>query len=121
MTQVRLDWQKLRHSCGEDAVFQAELLALFVQHTQVQLAALQEARENQDLQAIAQLSHQVKGACGSIGAQVLHQCLSALEQCAQQGDSSQLEPLLASCVMSFQDVLAEVEMQTQSIAIESGC
>jgi histidine phosphotransfer protein HptB len=113
MTQVCLDWQQLRYSCGSDAAFESEILTLFMQHTQAQLSTIQDAWAIQDLQTIAQLAHQLKGACGNIGAQVLYQCLSALEQCAYQGDSSYLEPLLASCVMAFQDVVTEVAVHTQ--------
>jgi HPt (histidine-containing phosphotransfer) domain-containing protein len=119
MNQIRLDWNQLSLYSEGDINFEAEILALFVQYTETQISGLYNAWAMQDFQTVAALSHQIKGACGNIGARALHQLLCDLEQCAQRQDQSTLEHLLEMCAAAFQDVVTEVQQRTNCSCIES--
>lgn len=45
-----------------------ELIALFLEDTLQQLAALREAVENEDTQSVERIAHTLKGSCGNMGA-----------------------------------------------------
>lgn len=98
--EVPLDWSHLHLIADHDPEFEFELLALFVEDSTNHLATLREAIADQDVQAIEQAAHHIKGASANIGARTMQRAAATLELQARQncleGEASLLAALAAS-------------------------
>jgi CheY-like chemotaxis protein/HPt (histidine-containing phosphotransfer) domain-containing protein len=73
-----------------------ELVTLFLRDTPERLQFL--VGQPLDANHVARVAHAVKGSAGNLGAMVLQDCASALEQAAQRGEGADVLTILADAV-----------------------
>jgi len=79
------DWQQLRQLAGEDADFEAELLAMFLTDASSSLIQLEQAIADDDIQATGEIAHSLRGASANVGASGLANVAGQLEHMARSG------------------------------------
>lgn len=79
------DWQQLRQLAGEDADFEAELLAMFLTDASSSLLQLEQAIAEHDIPATEELAHALRGASANVGASGLANAAAQLEHMARTG------------------------------------
>ncbi len=90
--QLDFDWQQLRQLAGGDAGFELEPMAIFLEDTEESLKQLEQAIAAQNIPAIIDLAHTVRGSSANVGARALARAARKLEQVTH---SSQLSDTLA--------------------------
>lgn len=87
----------------EDSALIQEILPLFEKQTEEWMQGLEQSIASQDIAQIDQILHAYQGACGSIGAQALHETIRHTRQATQQGRW----PLEHNWLASIQTLLAQ--------------
>ncbi|HEX8914690.1 MAG TPA: response regulator, partial [Humisphaera sp.] len=85
---VPLDVPSLLRRCRGKGSLAERLLATFEQQLPAQLAALRETLDRHDLDALAKLAHQIKGAAANLSADPLRDAAAALERLGIARDSA---------------------------------
>ncbi|MBI1950911.1 MAG: response regulator [Acidobacteria bacterium] len=100
---------QLREADGAGGGFLAALIDKFLQEAPVRLAALREAAERADAQALVKAAHSLKGSSGTLGARDLAAMCSGLEECGRAGRIAEVTPRLASLHQEFERVRRALE------------
>ncbi len=111
-TQPDFNWQQLRQLAGEDADFEAELLAIFLSDVESSLRQLEGAIAAQNIQNIVDIAHSLRGASINVGATALAQVAQQLEQIAGSGTGS-------GRVTGAQALLQALHSHCQSLRVQS--
>ncbi|NEP17332.1 MAG: Hpt domain-containing protein [Leptolyngbya sp. SIO4C1] len=101
---IPFDWQQLSQLAGDDPEFELELLQLFLSDVQASLGQLANAIAVGDTVSAEQIAHYIKGASANVGAIALAAEAAQLEQRAQQGQLTQVQPSLEQLKVSYSDV-----------------
>ena len=91
-----------------DRAEQVEMLQLFIGETNKDIAQMKAALEADAPQAIVEIAHRIKGACGLVGALELADVCLRIEQAAKQGDL-----VLASQLMGTELIESNVRFAEQ--------
>ncbi|UOF00125.1 Hpt domain-containing protein [Bdellovibrio reynosensis] len=81
-----------------------DLIPQFVENRKKDIATLEELVEKNDLTAISQLAHKIKGAAAGYGFNELSDLAAQMEQSAKAGDSSPLKDLVKKMRIHFLSV-----------------
>ena len=82
--------EELLERCLGDAHFCCDILNTFASRAQTQLAELEQAVAAQDMAALVQRAHAIKGVAANLAAESLRQQAYALEQLGRAGDGPQI-------------------------------
>ena len=82
---TEFNWQQLRQLAGDDAEFEAELLAMFLDDAKNSLRLLEGAIATKNLKTIESVAHSLRGASANVGASAIASIASKLEHAAQAG------------------------------------
>jgi len=93
-TACDFDWQQLSQLAGEDADFEAELLTIFLQDAENSLCEIGSAIAAQDILAIEEAAHSLRGASANVGAKALAATAGQLEKIARGGKATGAQALL---------------------------
>ncbi|MCS6812281.1 MAG: Hpt domain-containing protein [Cyanobacteria bacterium] len=96
LTTMGMDWERLRDLSGGLAEFELELLAMFVEDTQLHVDAAKAAIKTQNFTQLGREAHQIKGASANVGAIPMQQAAAQLEQQAKQQALDRVDELLAT-------------------------
>jgi len=88
-----LDVQRLKDFLGDDPELLAELLDVFVTSTAGTLARLAAAIADRDGSAVKALAHEMRGACGNLGAEAMVRLAKRIEQALADGDWAAVDAL----------------------------
>ena len=83
---VPIDRSELAEISGGDRSFEHQMLAIFRQANDADVAALKQALANRDVAAVTRCSHRVKGAGRMVGARALAGICEKIEQAGYAGD-----------------------------------
>lgn len=83
MSGIEIDWEQLHDLSGHDPDFERELLQLFLQDSQQQLAQLEVAWAELSLNRIRHIAHHIKGAAANVGANAIAQWARQIETAAR--------------------------------------
>ncbi len=108
MSLSAIDWGYLQTSSGGDTALEEELLSLFIQHTETQLLTLHRAWDVRDFISIAQVAHQLRSSCSSIGVMGLYRVMTDLETCAVLEKDTEIEPLIHALNPEFAQIADEI-------------
>ncbi|MEM7001164.1 MAG: Hpt domain-containing protein [Pseudomonadota bacterium] len=72
------------------------LVETFLSESARQYAEVQSAWANQDMDLLRRAAHTLKGSCGNIGAMQLHESMSHIEHQARDGETTDLNSLIAN-------------------------
>ena len=92
-SQDIVDWEKLKSITDGDAVFEEELVQLFIESGDAALRDIRDAVTQGDLSAIQRASHVLKGASANIHAQSASRAAARLEDAARSGAHAQIASL----------------------------
>lgn len=81
-----------------------DLIPQFVENRKKDIVALEELVEKNDLTAIAQLAHKIKGAAAGYGFNELSDLAAQMEQAAKAGDNTPLKDLVKKMRIHFLSV-----------------
>jgi CheY-like chemotaxis protein/HPt (histidine-containing phosphotransfer) domain-containing protein len=101
-------WARLREIAGDDALFEASLLEMFLDGVAGRRARLDDAIAAGDNELIARQAHGIRGLAGDVGATSLRDATLALERSAKAGTG-------ATDVAAFQDVVDAIERATLEV------
>ena len=73
-----------------DREFLKELLEMFLEDAQEQLARLQEAVESSDAPGVVAASHSIKGAAANLAAEHVFACAREIEEASRAGQAAEL-------------------------------
>ncbi len=104
LTDLQFDLEQLHQLSDHNFEFEQELLQLYLDDAQFQLQQLQQAHHQQNLTAMEQIAHYLKGASASIGAKSLELLADGLEQQAKQGHWSAAAELAVNLGQEFERV-----------------
>ena len=90
-----VDWNALLENCAGDEQLMNEVLRLFENESEQLLTDTRDAVQQQDLHAIHQTAHRLKGALLSLAATPSMEAARALEAAATRGEVANLERLFA--------------------------
>ena len=82
----------------------SELIALFLEGTLLQFAALREALKNEDAQSVERIAHTLKGSCGNMGALRMATLCAELQEAGSSGDLALALGLLYQLETEFERV-----------------
>jgi signal transduction histidine kinase/ligand-binding sensor domain-containing protein/DNA-binding response OmpR family regulator len=92
-TRDIVDWEGLRAVTDGDAVFEKELVQLFIESGDAALRDIRDAVTHGDLGAIERASHALKGASANIHAQSASRAAARLEDAARAGAHAEIPSL----------------------------
>ena len=81
-----IDRSELAEISGGDRSFEHQMLAIFRQANDADVAAFRQALANRDMAAVTRCSHRIKGAGRMIGAKALAGVCEKIEQAGRAGD-----------------------------------
>lgn len=81
-----------------------QILAAFVDDSQQRIALMRKALRRRDFDALRRAAHELKGASGVVGAQLMMRCCGQLQELAEQRSTTGAEPLLDSLEANFDEV-----------------
>ena len=81
-----IDRSELAEISGGDRSFEHQMLAIFRQANDADVAALRQALANRDLVTVRRCTHRVKGAGRMVGARALTDICEKIEQAGHAGD-----------------------------------
>ena len=101
-----LDWDRnfALEQAGDDEEMLAELLVLFRDSSVSDLARINDGLAAEDLVAVADAAHSIKGASASLGVEGLRNIAAELEKRGRAGDLSQARALAAQLAMLLKDL-----------------
>lgn len=105
------DWQQLRQLAGEDAEFEAELLAMFLQDAANSLRRLEQAIATGDIQSVEEIAHSLRGASANVGASAIARAAYQLEQAARNGRLSDAPSLLQQLERHCQRIQTQLQVR----------
>lgn len=105
--QSDFDWQQLRQLAGEDVDFEAELLAIFLSDAEENLKQLEQAIAHQNIRAIGEIAHSLRGASANVGASALARAAHQLEQIARSGEITGAQAQLQELHSHYQRIWAQ--------------
>ncbi len=108
-TREAVDAERLSESTAGDRELALELASLFLEATPAQLEALREALEADDRRRVAEISHTLKGSCGSLGATPMEDLCKRIEAEAARSSLDGAKALLEQAVEEFERVRSYVE------------
>ncbi|MGB7250053.1 MAG: Hpt domain-containing protein [Phormidesmis sp.] len=111
LVQPDFDWQQLRQLAGEDANFEAELLAMFLEDAEASLVQIELAIAAQDTAQLEAIAHSLQGASANVGASALAQAARQLEQIARRGELTTAPNLLGQLRRDCQTIRTEFPVQ----------
>jgi HPt (histidine-containing phosphotransfer) domain-containing protein len=79
-----INWNQLHDLSGHDPAFERELLQIFLQDTQTQLARLEAAWAIGDFVEVRLTAHHIKGASANVGAVTLAKWAAQIETAARE-------------------------------------
>ena len=109
--QSDFDWQRLRQLAGEDTDFEAELLAVFLSDAEGSLKELEKAIAHQDIQAVEEIAHTLRGAGANVGASALALTARQLEHIAHSGEITAAQTLLQEMRSHCQKIRAQSQIR----------
>lgn len=92
----------LEAACGEEGA--QELLGIFVDSTRTLFERMDAALAQRDSKALKAVAHEMKGACGSIGANTMASLSKSMEQSALNSDWDLSAQLLRELKDDFESV-----------------
>jgi HPt (histidine-containing phosphotransfer) domain-containing protein len=107
-----LNIQALEAACGEDGTH--ELLSIFLESTQILFQRMETALAHQDSKALKATAHEMKGACGSVGANTMAELSRSMEEFALCCDWVESARLLQSLKENFTLVRAYCQRMLKS-------
>ncbi|MBI1354858.1 MAG: Hpt domain-containing protein [Acidobacteria bacterium] len=104
---------RLRKISFDDTEFMQELVAIYLDDAPQQLRELQAAAEAQDLSAIADKAHRIKGGAANVGAESLAALCAELERSARRGENQvdlekRVEEEMARVSARFSEIVREL-------------
>jgi len=108
-TREPVDAERLSESTAGDRELALELASLFLEATPAQLEALREALDAKDARRVAEISHTLKGSCGSLGATPMEDLCKQIETEAVRSSLDGARALLEQTVKEFERVRGYVE------------
>ena len=97
-----LDREQLKEITLDDQELMREVLSALIQDTSQQLALLDAAIREQNVDRCMRLAHYSKGACANVGANRAAAVLKRMEQHAARAD-------FADCTRSLEALIAEID------------
>jgi len=97
-----INLQALKETCGEDGA--QELLQIFLDSTEDLFGRMNRANETRDSKSLKAAAHEMKGACGSVGANKMAAISRSLESAALAEDWSSCSKLIGELQSSFLSV-----------------
>ena len=85
-----VDFAVLRDATGGDRDLMQELSALYVGDADLQLRALDDALENNEMDRIRRIGHALRGSSASVGAVVAARIFGELEDAARAGQADRI-------------------------------
>lgn len=101
--------ESLRELGGSELV--VELVEIFLDDLPPRIAALREALEEGDAEAVARCAHTLRGSCANMGALRMNQLASELEGAGGSGDLSKVLPLLEQLEEETEHVRVALEVE----------
>jgi HPt (histidine-containing phosphotransfer) domain-containing protein len=98
----------MRRRLGNNDALIVELLDLFLDGYQSQLAAIQSAVAGRNLEGIRRSAHMLKGGASNLSASGVVDAAAALEHAAAQGRTGDLDPHFATLVLEIEQLVAEL-------------
>ena len=93
----------------------AELAEMFLEDAASRITSLKEAVERDDVEAVEEIAHSLKGSCGNMGVREMHRLSSDLQDAGASGDLSGARPLIRRLQEELErarPVLAELSSET---------
>jgi PAS domain S-box-containing protein len=91
-----VDWSRIDQASDGDREFASELISTFTESSVQSLQQIESALASNDLDLAGRAAHSLKGASGSIGANLVRDVAAELENTSKQGDGSKAALLLES-------------------------
>lgn len=85
------------------------LIAIFEKSAKPMLTEIKAHAQNNDLAALAEAAHKLKGSCVSMGAVQMAEVCKKLQEKGQQGDSSDIDEMLTSLDVLLDSTLKELK------------
>jgi HPt (histidine-containing phosphotransfer) domain-containing protein len=98
----------LAHFTGGDPQVERELVGAYLATAEADSARLREALARDELHAVMQAAHRIKGASRMIGAGALAAAAEKLESCARHGACSVLQAAASDCVRELDRLSAQL-------------
>lgn len=96
-----VDMDVLRDATAGDRDLMQELAELFVNDTDLQLKALEDALQNREMDRLRRIGHALRGSCLSIGATPAAEVFKDLEDAAKVGDAARIRAAIDQGVLEF--------------------
>jgi HPt (histidine-containing phosphotransfer) domain-containing protein len=96
-----IDLQVLRDATGGDRDLMQELAELYVSDADLQLRALTDALDNNELDRIKRIGHTLSGASASVGAATAAGVFRDLEAAAKAGETDRIRGLIERSTSEF--------------------
>ena len=93
---LEIEWEQLQQFSEGDTEFELELLQMFVEDTQVHLAAIKAAIATNDFRQVEHKAHQIKGASANVGVTTMRLDAEKLEKLARQHQLEGADNLISS-------------------------
>ena len=78
------------------------LVATFIHHTQQQLAGLQDAIANRDVESTRTVCHSLKASTLQMGCNRLAECVLAVKRAVERGSTQTLDGLMQRCLTELE-------------------
>ena len=111
-----LDFDRLKHNCGADPVFEREVLEVFLLTTAETVPQFRAALDCGDGEALQKLAHSLKGSCRALGADALADLCAEMEILGRAGEPAQAEPFVAQAEAAWERLRVELERYLQKRA-----
>ncbi len=98
LLEFPINWEHLHEISENDLEFELELLAMFVENSQVHIEVTKTAIAANDFQKIAKEAHHLRGSSGNIGATTMQEISSIIEHKANKNDITDVSELLANLI-----------------------
>ncbi|MBE9051241.1 response regulator [Nostocales cyanobacterium LEGE 11386] len=102
---VNINWEHLHQLSENNTEFELELLQIFVEDSQLHLAATKAAIASHDFQQLAREAHHLKGSSANIGATSMQQAAEKLEQLSHQDDCD----VTTELVVELEKIVKEIK------------
>ncbi len=96
MADVKWDRAFALEQSGDDEELLDELVGLFNDASASDLASMKDGFSNNDLQAMADAAHSIKGAAASMGIEGVRAVAASLEKAGRSGDVENVDVLMAN-------------------------
>ncbi|MBW8184248.1 response regulator [Shewanella sp. NR704-98] len=114
-------WDKdglMKRAMGKEALFNS-ILHLFNEDMPSRMEALEHAITADNLDAIRQVSHTVKGVAANVGGELLKEKAAIIELAAKQGELSKAKAEHPALILAYQELKQEIDKFQQSSETET--